>query len=387
MEAALPGLETPSPDPGVVHTTPDALEGASRLPVPRSNSSPNLTGIYTDDQPRRSPKGKSTVRNNRFTLDWAYADDCIRAMQACCREGMLYTHEACNARIYVPWHCDERSCSTCSPRRIRRFRRRYEATVRTMARPALVTFTVPNANSPEELPGRLESLLKGFEKLRRSVAWPQCEVHDTCSERRKDGEDMEAWRKARRARYQECNPRVMGFRSLEITYKPSTGYHPHLHALADFPWLENWDKQMGAIVDTWRGLTGARHHVDLTRPKSAYDREGLIREAIKYTCKQWELEDSSLRAILAVIGKRKMFNAFGGLEMVEIPDEASGALCPQCHEKPFSIIRRKLSEEEVSDLQGSPTWPEVYTGWFFKDRELDPAAEPIGFSEEFAAVA
>lgn len=348
-EGPLPALELTSNGPGIMPEPVVASYGTSDAPPIPSNSGSGLQGIYTDDQARSSPKGtRSSVRNNRYALDWAYADECIEAMGVCCLEGMLYTHEACEARVYVPWHCDERSCATCSPRRIRRFRRRYEATVRTMARPALLTFTIPNVFTPEELPQALEDLTKGFERIRRSKAWPKCK----------------------------------GFRAIEITWSGSKGYHPHLHALADFPWLADWDKEMGAIVDTWSALTGAKHHVDLSRPKNEHEKEGLVREAIKYTCKQWELEDSSLRAILAVIGKRKMFSGFGGLKMAEVPDEESGALCPKCHEKPFSIIRRKLSEGQVADLQASPTWPEIFTGWYFKDRENRPGLEPIGFESD-----
>jgi len=306
----------------------------------------------------------------------------------------MFVHDRCGARVFVQFRCDERPCALCAPRRVRRIRRRYELIIRKFIRPSLLTFTVPNVKAPGELPGSIQGLTQGYQLLRRDEVWPKCK----------------------------------GFWSLEVTWSAEQGYHPHLHVLADFPFLENWERDFrGGIAAAWSRLTGAKHEVDLARPKTPEEREGLFREAIKYVTKQWELDDSALRAILAVIGQRRMFNPFGGLEASDLAsvegklkrlqrkiadglagdklaaalervrglrakiaelleleeDDDGGARCPKCMD-PLShafknFTRVYVPEEEYRDLKGAPEFQTVYTGWFFKDADpgLDRSAEEV----------
>lgn len=329
----------------------DALEVRTGSDVPREPTGvPAVAGLDTVDYPRNKPlksAGNEARRNDRFRLDWAYADECIEAMQRCGTEGKMFVHNRCGARILIDFRCDERACRTCSPRRSRRLRRRYEPVVRKFKRPALFGLTIRNVTEAGELPGALETLTKGFEKLRRSRAWPKCP----------------------------------GFWALEITWSTAKGYHPHIHALIDFPWLEDWVRDMGRITSAWRARTGALVHPDLKRPgrdKAAV--EGLYQEALKYVTKQWELDDSVLRAILAVIGHRRLCNGFGGFECAE-EDEESGACCPKCHD-PLAFAwknftRVTMPEKELAafkaDLQ---EYGRVYTDWFYADREPAPSPDP-----------
>lgn len=341
------GMTVASPQIGAddvrpVHDAPRTCTGA-----------PVLAGLDTVDQARNKPTNPAgnevhpKIRNDRFQLDWAYADECLEAMQVCGREGKMFVHNRCQARILVEFRCDERACSKCAPRRSRRLRRRYEPVVRAFKRPALFSLTIRNVMEARELPAALETLTKGFEKLRRSKAWPKCP----------------------------------GFWVLEITWSAAKGYHPHIHALIDFPWLEDWDRDMGRITHAWRARTGALVHPDLKRPhpRDQEKVEGLYREALKYVTKQWELDDSVLRAILAVIGHRRMCNGFGGFKCAEEEDE-SGARCPKCHD-PLSaawdnFTRVTMPEKELEEFKASEEYKRVYTGWDYPDRDPAPSPDP-----------
>ena len=293
---------------------------------------------------------KSKTRNNRFRPDWEYADKQIQALQSCGTQVVRFRHQApnCGALIYVPTHCDIRACQRCGRRRSARELAKYKDQILQFAKPAMLTFTVPNAKDAAELCERLETLTKGFERLRRQKCWPKT---------------------------------ARGVWSLEITWSAEKGYHPHLHVIADFPWLEHLDY----IVQAWQELTGAKHHVDITRPRTQAEREQLPHEGMKYITKAWELDDDALRTILAVMGRRRMFNPFGGLRAAKEDqgETEAGACCPGCgsdlkwcyqnmERVPMDLgIAEK--DAERSRVEGYP----IFRGWWYSDRDDSPPPRPV----------
>ncbi len=205
--------------------------------------------------------------------------------------------------------------------------------------PALLTLTVPNEHTLEGLCKALETLTKGFSKLRRHKLWPKG---------------------------------TKGVWSLEITWSEDKGYHPHIHAVVDLPWIDfRW------LAKAWHDLTGAKHCPDVTRPRNQEERENLPYEAIKYVSKAWELPPDVLRGILAVIGRRKMLNSFGGIRAKKEEKVPTGACCPGC-ETPLAdcmlnMERSTLSTKDAGELvtwlktEGHP----VYNDWYYPDREPD----------------
>lgn len=284
--------------------------------------------------PRRGRAAKrSSTRGNGYRLDWEKADRYISKMQECGTRFILWTHTAdyCGARILSPQSCDVRACRRCAKRRTGRLIEAYARQVQTFKMPALVTFTVPNVQTSAELPAALELLVKGFEKLRRRSVWPK---------------------------------RARGFWSLEITWSAEKGFHPHIHCVADLPWLKLRD-----LATTWTALTGAKHQPDVKRAGTPELKEGLVREGTKYTTKEWELEDEPLRAILAVTAGRRMFNPFGGLRAVQDERGKSGARCPGC-EKVFDHDDYgreweacSIDADEVRAVWTGPLWADLHRGW------------------------
>jgi len=309
-------------------------EGAKPL-ARGSGQSPGdpLKGLDTWEQPRNDkPPDK---RGDRYKLDWERADRMIEKMETCgdMFNVMHHTVDRCGAIVVAPQSCDCRACRKCSRRRIGRVLTRYQKAVMSFRHPALVTFTVPNVMTAEELPGALKKLVKGFERLRRRSVWKKCR----------------------------------GFWSLEITWSVMKGFHPHLHCVVDLPWID-----LRGLARDWKDLTGGLHEPDVKRPRSPSERAGLAAEGVKYVTKSWELEDAPLRAILAVIGGRRMFNAFGGLKAA-VEEDSEPLVCPKCGDV---YLHRKYGTEwemwgagaaEVRALLEGPRWPDVYRGWACRD--------------------
>ncbi len=305
----------------------------------------NPEGLDTGDQARSEAK-RVKKRNNRFTLDYAHADKQLELMQYCGQQVLRFVHRRiiCNANIFIPTSCDVRACQHCGKARTGRELARYGDAIRAFRMPALLTLTVPNVMTIEELPAALETLKKGFEKLRRHKLWPKG---------------------------------AKGVSSLELTWNVDTGYHPHIHAVCDLPWLNfEWMNQ------AWEKLTGAKHRPDVKRPQTQAAREGLPYEAVKYITKAWELPPDVLRNILAITGKRKLLTAFGGLRAKKEDKLASGACCPGCQvplkQCGMNMERETLLKSKAGELV---TWLQteghkVYTDWFYHDRDGDPDLPP-----------
>jgi hypothetical protein len=240
--------------------------------------------------------------------------------------------------VYVKVRCRVRACRHCGKARCARELARYKDGIKAFRCPALLTFTVPNVMTAEELPGSLENLTKNFERLRRHDIWPEG---------------------------------VKGLWSLEITWSKEKGFHPHLHVIADFPWVSDWEREL--LAAAWSELTGAKHHVDIKRARTPEEREGLAREGIKYVTKAWELEPDALRAILAVMGRRKMLNSFGGLRAGA--KECSDAECPGCGAPLAWAFRNfaKLSltaEEATADIHRMRSEGyRCFEDWKYQDEE------------------
>lgn len=301
---------------------------------------PNPAGLDRGNQSYITPRPRKK-RNDAFTPDWTYADKQLELMECCGRQVVRFVHKRiiCNASIFIPTSCRVRPCPHCGKARTARELGRYAEQVEGFKMPALLTLTVANVDTIEELCKALETLTKGFSKLRRHKLWPKG---------------------------------ARGVWSLEITWNKDTGYHPHIHAVVDLPWIDlRW------LSKAWFDLTGAKHCPDVTRPKTAEERQNLPYEALKYVTKAWELPKDVLRGILAVIGRRKMLNSFGGMRAKKEEKVPTGACCPGC-ETPLAhcfknMERATLSQEEAANVQ---TWLKseghpVYTDWYYPDREAD----------------
>lgn len=263
-------------------------------------------------------------------------------MERCGNQVIRFHHKriTCGANIFIPASCDVRACRHCGKARTAREVARYSDGIAGFHRPALLTLTVPNVETVDELCKALETLTKGFERLRRHKEWPKA---------------------------------ARGVWSLEITWSEDKGYHPHIHAVCDFPWVNfEW------LNAAWEELTGAKHRPDVTRPRSQEERDRLPWEGMKYVTKAWELPPDVLRTLLAVLGRRRLFNSFGGLRAKKDDSESSGACCPGC-EAPLAYCFRNLDRStlQASEVDGLVTWLRiegrpVYTDWFYPDREPDP---------------
>jgi hypothetical protein len=267
-------------------------------------------------------------------------------MKFCGQQVLRFVHKRiiCNASIFIPTSCDVRTCQHCGKARTGRELARYEDSIKAFHHPALLTLTVPNVMTLEELCVSLETLTKGFEKLRRHKMWPKG---------------------------------ARGVWSLEVTWNPDTGYHPHIHAVCDLPYLDfRW------LSKAWSDLTGAKHCPDVKRPKNDEQKARLAREGIKYVSKAWELPPDVLRGLLAILGKRKLLNSFGGLRAKKEDKLASGACCPGCQvplrQCGMNMERHVLLHEEADRIA---TWLKteghgVFTDWYYPDRDGDPDLPP-----------
>ena len=203
-----------------------------------------------------------------------------------------------------------------------RVQRRYARDVAAFRHPALVTLTVPNARTPEELEAALGLLLGGFRELRRRKAWPK---------------------KAR------------GLWSLEVTWSAERGFHPHLHVVCDLPWAD-----FEELSAEWQRLTGARHRPDVKRAISARQRAGLLREGIKYVAKAWELPEEALLVVASALAGRRMVQPFGGVRAHD--EEPGGVVCPCC-EVPYDPrlfdqdwLRTWVNAEDLQRIATGPRW-------------------------------
>jgi hypothetical protein len=201
-----------------------------------------------------------------------------------------------------------------------------------------VTFTVPNVLEAGDLPAALENLIKGFERLRRQNGWPK---------------------KAR------------GLWSLEIVWSPERGFHPHIHAVVDLPWIDyRW------LGKAWLELTGAKHCPDVKRPENERAREGLVFEALKYILKPGDIDPSALRSVLAVTAGRRMCNPFGGLRARSTESTEDCRLhCPGC-ERPVSGCRGEFAIDVMTTEMAAvlkeglkAAGRKVFDSWLIVSRE------------------
>lgn len=208
--------------------------------------------------------------------------------------------------------------------------RRYAAGIVAFKRPALLTLTVPNVRELVQVPGALELLLHGFERLRRAPEWPKG---------------------------------IRGLWALEVPWSFKTGFHPHVHVVADF--RANVD--LAALAARWKALTGALHQPDLKRAWTPTQREGLAKEAIKYVTKAWELPEDIRRGLMALLSGRRVVNAFGGLRA---EDDDRVALCPRCGQEIGSggfcnwerqVVNRPATEVAYEMRMGA-RWADFFEG-------------------------
>lgn len=214
-----------------------------------------------------------------------------RACVEKCGQSVTYWRHDCGAKWSVPQSCNRRTCGRCSKSRASRTQARYGHAVAAMKWPALVTLTVPNARTPELLEVQLGVLVQGFRELRRRGVWKDCP----------------------------------GLWSIEVTWNPRTGYHPHIHAIVDLPFVS-----LRELSAEWERLTGARAQPDVKRAITPEQKLGLCREGIKYVSKPWELPEDVLEVLAGVVAGRRLVQPFGGLEPQPESEAGPELCCPRC---------------------------------------------------------
>lgn len=199
--------------------------------------------------------------------------------------------------------CKSRVCPYCLQARAERIARRLVDIVCGFANPVVVVLTVKNR----------PALAEADEHLRLS------------------------WRKLTRRKEWKAHF-AGGFVFWETTHNPATGWHAHLHILAD----GRMDKQ--ALSDLWLECTGDSYIVDISYIYPEKRRDAVL-EACKYPCKLASIcqEPSLITEYLNHIRGRRLFWAFGSaygraaeLDAVEDQDdeqdtdELHADVCPHC---------------------------------------------------------
>lgn len=182
--------------------------------------------------------------------------------------------------------CKSRLCPYCLQARAERIARKLVEHVCKFSNPVVIVLTVKNR----------PTLAEADEHLRSS------------------------WRKlSRRPAFREHF--AGGFVFWETTHNPATGWHAHLHILAD----GYMPKQV--LSDLWLACTGDSYIVDISFIKEE-GRQDAVLEACKYPCKLSAIvEDPNLvREYLLHIRGRRLHWAFGsayglGAELDQLEDQ------------------------------------------------------------------
>jgi len=273
---------------------------------------------------RAEMSSRSSLRNNQYKFDYEWADLEIERAAHCGNIWQTLTHSNCGAIVAFPTRCDSRACKRCASFRGARLRSRYQQPLMDIKALSMLTFTIKNVMTLAELPEALETLMKGWERIRRRKVW---------------------------------NKEARGVWSLEITWSKTNGFHPHLHVVGHIPWID-----LDELHVVWGKLTGAKARPHIERARSTPDKLALIKESMKYVCKSWELDPEPKRGVLAILKKRNAVHPFGGLKRVPDP-EREKCHCPRCGVKFKYNEWEREEHDSLKALRRHPLWADIYWEW------------------------
>lgn len=201
----------------------------------------------------------------------------------CCEQAAVVEDDQGNIRI-TEKRCRSRLCVRCAKLRQRELLAKLAPRVKHFDAPKIVTLTT---RSTRDIPLReqLQRLGRLFRKLRQDPRW-----------------------KSRVAG---------GFWGIECTYSRKHGWHPHLHALVDSPYIP-WQQ----LRQAWEQLVGEHAGVDI---RAVHSRQAAAKYVAEYVSKSSNLEQLQNTEIpewaLAVHGLR-LIQTFGHLHKLRIEAEA-----------------------------------------------------------------
>ena len=192
----------------------------------------------------------------------------------------------------VPSSCSHRLCPHCAARRAAKFFEEHYEGLKRIKNPKLLTVT-----------------LKSVRRLSR-----------------KDFKRLTACFGRLRARklFQWCQGGIYGS---EVTYNPAKGWHPHIHALIDAPYIPQAE-----IAAAWKEITGDSMVVDIRQVKRG--KKGLMKaveEVVKYPCKLDDFVDDPalVKEYLDAVAGVNLIYGFGSQYRVRqrVPYRPT---CPVC---------------------------------------------------------
>lgn len=240
----------------------------------------------------------------------------------CGKTFRVAVHKGCGARVFVPVRCGDRfRCPDCAriaaARLVESFRPRIDA----MTHPLFLTLTT------------LSVPAGGLSRARQGL--------------------LLAWG---RLRHRKLFEQVRGgVWAVETTYSQVHGWHLHLHAIIDSPYLPQAE-----ISRVWEKLTGARV-VDIREVK---DRRRAAKEVLKYVCKPWELDADQMDEVAAAFKGQRKADSWGTARAVGLAP-AGVLCCPRCGEPvrwsewEFS----EVSETEARQRWFGVLWADCYSSW------------------------
>jgi hypothetical protein len=266
-----------------------------------------------EQRPKEKPAAKPEGRSRYFRLKHFYADafakgeypDLAKKLHDCEETDILAACTQCGHSWYVTYTCRQRVCPLCSYRVAQERKSYLLALTKQMKHPKLLTLTMPI--EPIDPHGRIKFLRQCFSKLRRTAFFSTVKG---------------------------------GAYQIEVKVNP-LGYHVHLHALLDAPFLP-YQK----IFSEWSRITNVKApQVDIRAASSDRAREYVC----KYTVKSAGF-DSHPETIVqwyeATKGER-LFATFGDWYNAKLEELCPGETepefiptCPHCGALKSTIFAR-----------------------------------------------
>ena len=240
----------------------------------------------------------------------------------------------CGELYFVRATCADPLCVDCMKRKGAAERRRWQPVLERMHSPKLLTLTIRNTATARAGRDELQRAFRSFCELSLGprglpglLAEAQAFVAESPDDMQRarfaveldrlEARIVRKWRKSDRpVRMRDLLGD--GWRAIEVTWSESAGWHWHIHAALDMPYIPQ-----PFIVAAWKRATGGTSQVCDVRAigQGAED----IAEVCKYVSKVWELPDEMRRGELrlALYGMQRV-KAIGGAVPVE------SHACPCC---------------------------------------------------------
>lgn len=267
----------------------------------------------TDPVPQRTARERGAQEREQLAARLRHEGAADLAMKIeGCGTPLNLNCACCGARKTVEIACRRRWCPACTWIVARERLGKYNRAASLMKWPLMVTLTMRNTPDPE------------------------CIRHI-----------REAWGRFKRRKLVEQKIRG-GITTVEVT-EGETGWHPHLHIIADCRWLalhvpapawndspatvrQKCDYARLELAALWSQVLGQEQASVLANRKAPGE---ALAYAMKYAVKGSTLVESRLpiAPLIRVLSKSRMLSAFGSMhgQNLEDPEEEKpGAICNQC---------------------------------------------------------